>query len=147
MVIIEVALGDKIKVGIDWLQRSMIAYNAKQGGGKRAFLGFGGASRSGADAILKDGSSIDTISDLPAGAGSGLTYYFKFFDYNIDAVINMLASSSEARILSAPIILTTDNKEAKILVGEKRPIVTSTSISGGGVQQSAYQYEIGRAHV
>lgn len=140
VVIVEIGLTDKIKVGIDWLQRSMIAYNAKQGGGKRAFLGFGGASRSGANGALKDGASINTIADLPAGAGSGLTYYFNFFDYNIDAVINMLAASSEARILSTPIILTTDNKEAKILVGEKRPIVTSTSVSGGGVQQSAYQY-------
>jgi len=138
VVIVEIGLGDKIKVGVDWLQRSMIAYNAKQGGGNRAFLGFGGASISGAGAPLKDATAIDNISVLPTS--SGLTYYFKFFDYNIDAVINMLASSSEAKILSTPIILTTDNKEAKILVGEKRPIVTSTSVSGGGVQQSAYQY-------
>ncbi len=140
VVIVEIGLSDQIKVGIDWLQRSMIAYNAKQGGGKSAFLGFSGASRSGANATLADGSAINAISDLPAGAGSGLSYYFKFFDYNIDAVINMLASSSEAKILSTPIILTTDNKEAKIMVGEKRPVVTSTSVSGGGVQQSAYQY-------
>jgi len=138
VVIVEIGLGDQIKVGIDWLQRSMIAYNAKQGGGRNAVLGFGGASVSGAGAPLKDATSINDISVLPTS--SGLTYYFKFFDYNIDAVINMLASSSEAKILSTPIILTTDNKEAKILVGEKRPIVTSTSISGGGVQQSAYQY-------
>ncbi|MBU0714544.1 MAG: type II secretion system secretin GspD [Verrucomicrobia bacterium] len=139
VVIVEIGLSDKIKVGIDWLQRSMIAYNAKQGGGNRAFLGFGGASRSGTDATLKDGSSINTISDLPAGAGSGLTYYLKFFDYNIDAVINMLASSSEAKILSTPIILTTDNKEAKIMVGEKRPVMTGSSYYSGQ-QSSTYQY-------
>jgi len=139
VVIVEIGLTDEIKVGIDWLQRSMIAYNKTQSGEKSAFLGFGGASRSGANATLTDGSSINTISDLPAGAGSGLSYYFTFFDYNIDAVVNMLASSSEAKILSTPVILTTDNKEAKILVGEKRPIVTSTSISSG-TQQSSYQY-------
>ncbi|MFH1476455.1 MAG: type II secretion system secretin GspD [Verrucomicrobiota bacterium] len=139
VVIVEIGLSDKIKVGIDWLQRSMIAYNAKQGGGNRAIAGFGGASRSGANATLTDGSSINTISDLPAGAGSGLTYYLKFFDYNIDAVINMLASSSEARILSTPIILTTDNKEAKIMVGEKRPVMTGSSYYSGQ-QSSTYQY-------
>lgn len=139
VVIVEIALGDKIKVGVDWLQRSMIAYNAKQGGGNRAFLGFSGASRSGTDATLKDGSSINTIGDLPASAGSGLTYYLKFFDYNIDAVINMLASASEAKILSTPIILTTDNKEAKIMVGEKRPVMTGSSIYSGQ-QSSTYQY-------
>ena len=32
VVIVEIGLSDSIKVGIDWLQRSMIAYNAKQGG-------------------------------------------------------------------------------------------------------------------
>ncbi len=143
VVIVEIGLSDKVKVGIDWLQRSMIAYNQRQGGGRSAFLGFGGANRvmSEGDAALRDGSTINRIADLPAGAGSGLTYYFTHFDFNIDAVINMLAASAEARILSTPIILTTDNKEAKIMVGEKRPIVTSTSISGGGVQQSAYQYQ------
>ncbi|MCX6991760.1 MAG: type II secretion system secretin GspD [Kiritimatiellaeota bacterium] len=139
VVIVEIGLNDQIKVGIDWLQRSMIAYNAKQGGGRNAVVGFGGASRSGADATLKDGSSINTIGDLPAGAGSGLTYYLKFFDYNIDAVINMLASASEARILSTPIILTTDNKEAKIMVGEKRPVMTGSSYYSGQ-QSSTYQY-------
>jgi len=139
VVIVEIGLSDKVKVGIDWLQRSMIAYNAKQGGGNKAFLGFGGASRAGTDAVLKDGSAINAISDLPAGAGSGLTYYLKFFDYNIDAVINMLASSSEARILSTPIILTTDNKLAKILVGEKRPVMTGSSYYSGQ-QSSTYQY-------
>src|ERR1035437_9510683 len=139
VVIVEIGLTDNIRVGIDWLQRSMIAYNAKQGGGNKAFLGFGGASRSGAGATLTDGSSINTIAALPASVGSGLSYYFTLFDYNIDAVINMLASSSEAKILSTPIILTTDNKEAKIMVGEKFPVVTGTSLYSGQ-QASTYQY-------
>src|ERR1035437_8453755 len=139
VVIVEIGLTDNIRVGIDWLQRSMIAYNAKQGGGNKAFLGFGGASRSGTDATLTDGSAINTIAALPAGAGSGLSYYFTFFDYNIDAVINMLASSTEAKILSTPVILTTDNKEARIMVGEKRPVVTGTSLYSGQ-QSSTYQY-------
>jgi len=140
VVIIEVDLSENFKMGIDWLQRSMIAYNEKQGGGRNAFLGFSGASRAGTKGEIKDGASINKVSDNTTGAGSGLTYYFTFFDYNIDAVLNMLASSGEAKILATPVILTTNNKEAKIMVGEKRPIVTSTSISGGGVQQSAYQY-------
>jgi len=140
VVIIEVDLNDNFKMGIDWLQRSMIAYNAKKGGGRNAILGFSGASRAGTDGTIKDGASINTIADNTTSAGSGLTYYFTFFDYNIDAVLNMLASTSEAKILATPVVLTTDNTEAKILVGEKRPVVTSTSISSGGTQQSAYQY-------
>lgn len=140
VVIIEVSLNEQFKMGIDWLQRSMIAFNEKQGGQRRAFLGYSGASRAGAAGAIKDGASINKISDNTTTAGSGLTYYFTYFDWNIDAVLNMLASTGGSKILATPVVLTTDNTEAKILIGEKRPIVTSTSISGGGVQQSAYQY-------
>ncbi len=140
VVIVEVYLSDKFQLGIDWLQRSMIAYNQKQGGTRNAIGAFAGTSKEGTAGEIKGAASINRISDNTAAAGSGLTYYFTYFDYNIDLVLNMLASDSNAKILSAPVILTTDNKVAKILVGEKRPIVTATSISGGGVQQSSYQY-------
>lgn len=139
VVIIEVNLSDDLKMGIDWLQRSMIAYNKKQGGGRRAFLGYSGASKVGTDGTIKDGASINRISDNTTSAGSGLTYYFTYFDWNIDAVLNMLASTSEARIMATPVVMTTDNTDAKILIGEKRPVVTGTSISSA-TQQSTYQY-------
>ncbi|MBU4200251.1 MAG: type II secretion system secretin GspD [Verrucomicrobia bacterium] len=141
VVIIEVELGKDFKMGIDWLQKSMIAYNNKQGGGRRAFMGYAGSSMQGADGQIIDATAITDASKSIAAAGSGLTYYFSIFDLNIDAVLNMLQTSSDTRILSTPIILTTDNKEARIMVGEKRPIVTSTSISSGGTQQSGYEYK------
>lgn len=139
VVIVEIGLSDSLQSGIDWLQRSMIAYNEKNGS-RNAFMGFAGTSKEGADAEITDGTSIRTIGDSTAAAGSGLSYYFTFFDLNMDVVLNMLAQNTEARLLSTPIILTTDNKEARIMVGEKRPIVTSTSITSGGTQQSAYEY-------
>jgi general secretion pathway protein D len=138
-VIIEVNLDENTRMGVDWLQRSMIAYNAKQQGGRRSLFGFSGTSRAGTDGVLQNATAIRTIGDSPAGAASGLTYYFTLFDLNIDAVLNMLASSSDARILSTPIILTTDNTEAKILVGERRPIITSSSMSSGQLS-SGYSY-------
>lgn len=141
VVIVEIGLKDNFSTGIDWLQRSMIAYNEKAGGGRRPFMAFSGTGKEGTGGDIKNASTINTVGDSTAAAGSGLTYYFTYFDLNIDAVLNMLASTSDARILSTPIILTTDNTEAKILVGEKRPIVTSTSITSGGVQQSAYEYK------
>lgn len=141
VIIIEVILKDQIKMGVDWLQKSMIAYNEKQGGGRRAFLGFSGASMQSTAGQIVDATAITDPSKNIAAAGSGLTYYFSIFDLNIDAVINMLQTSSDSRILSTPIILTTDNKEARIMIGEKRPIVTSTSITTGGYQQSGYEYK------
>jgi len=140
VVIVEIGLSDELQSGIDWFQRSMIAYNKKQGGRRRAFLGFAGTSKEGTVGEIRDATAVTRVGDNTAAPGSGLTYYFSFFDYNLDAVINMLAESSDARLLSTPIILTTDNAEARIMVGEKRPIVTSTSITSGGTQQSAYEY-------
>ncbi len=140
VIIVEIGLSDSVQSGIDWLQRSMIAYNEKSGGGRRAFMGFSGVSREATGSEIRDGAGIRAISDSTAPAGSGLSYYFTFFDFNLDVVLNVLAQNSQARLLSTPIILTTDNTEARIMVGEKRPIVTSTSITSGGTQQSAYQY-------
>ncbi|MBI3987373.1 MAG: hypothetical protein HY343_10655, partial [Lentisphaerae bacterium] len=140
VIIIEVSLNKSSETGVDWLQRSMIAYNRKQGNERSPFLGFAGTSREGTAGTINDGSMIRTIDSNPSTAGSGLTYYLTQYDMNLNMVVNLLAASSTARIMATPVILTTDNKEAKIIVGEKRPIVTSTSLTTGGNQQSTYEY-------
>ena len=54
----------------------------------------------------------------------------------------MAASDRNARILQAPVIMTTDNTEAKIIVGEERPIVTSTTTSSDTDNQTShYEYK------
>jgi len=59
--------------------------------------------------------------DLGAGWTNGI------FDFQV--VLNAIKSNRDARILSAPTIVTTHNKEAVISVGEQRPVVTSTTSS------------------
>lgn len=140
--ILEVKLTDGVEFGVDWLQRSFTVYNeetAGPGGGvsvREPVMAFGGASNPNGSTFL-DGSQI--TRDTPFSPGA-LTYYATLFDLNIDAVIRLAASSSQARILSTPVILTTDNKEASLFIGESRPTVTSTSVTGGGVDRSTYQY-------
>ncbi|HRZ10859.1 MAG TPA: type II secretion system secretin GspD [Kiritimatiellia bacterium] len=143
-VILEVSLTKSLDYGVDWLQRSMAVYedrNAGANGGvtvSQPLYSFGGGQRLNDGTVYKDGSQI-TRSDSGIGAG-GLTYYTTLVNLNIDAVIRMAAGSSDARILSTPVILTTDNTEATIVVGEERPVVTSTSTSSGGQQTSSYEY-------
>ncbi len=50
----------------------------------------------GAEAVLRNAAAINTIGALPDArlARACPTYYFTFFDFNIDAVLNMLATSS-----------------------------------------------------
>jgi general secretion pathway protein D len=140
-VILEINLTKNLEYGIDWLQRSMTVNSdttAGPNGGavvRKPVYAFGGGQNLNGT-TFQGGDSIDRTTTLP----SGLSYFTTIFDLNIDAVIRMAAGSSDAKILSTPVILTTDNTEAKIVVGEERPVVTSTSTSTAGQQTSAYEY-------
>jgi general secretion pathway protein D len=59
---------------------------------------------------------------------------------NLDGVVRLAAGSSDAKVLSTPIIMTTDNTEASIIAGEERPVVGVTTITDGGSRSSSYQY-------
>lgn len=143
-VILEIGLSKNLEYGVDWLQRSMTVYEDEvkgPGGGvavKKPVYAYGGVQRLNSATAFRSGDSVNRDnSNIGAGA---LTYFTTIFDLNIDAVIRMAAGSSDAKILSTPVILTTDNTEAKIIVGEERPVVTSTSTSTAGQQTSAYEY-------
>jgi len=47
-------------------------------------------------------------------------------------VLRMLATYSDVNVLSTPTLLTTDNKEASIEVGQKIPVPTGQTVSTGG---------------
>lgn len=60
----------------------------------------------------------------------------------IHAVISALASDSKAKLLASPHILVSDNREARIQVGQSVPIVTSETIAQAGVPpQRTIQYK------
>jgi general secretion pathway protein D len=60
---------------------------------------------------------------------------------NIGAIINAVKTDDNFRILSTPQILTTDNEEARITVGENRPFQTraTTDVSGGTYESFEYR--------
>ncbi len=142
-VIIEVRLNKGLEYGLDWLQRSLSAYSVNSGGpqgGARSgepIFSFGGGQRF-AESAFRDGATVGRNSP-PLNIG-GLSYYTTIYGLNMDFILRAAASSSDARILSTPVVQTTDNTEAKIVVGEERPVVTSTSVSTAGQQTSSYQY-------
>lgn len=145
-VIIEVTLGDDVRSGVSWLQRSMVAYNEKNvgpGGGitvrEPVAAWAGGTSLGVGD--LRDAA---TLGEPDEGQFSlipgGLTYFASIYDLNIDAVIRLAQSSRDAEILSTPIIVTTDNTEAKIIASTQRPVVNTTDTTDGGNIRSSYEY-------
>ena len=76
-------------------------------------------------------------------AATALTYYQSITGINTEIAINLAAKDSNVRLLSTPVIMTTDNTEARLSVGEQRPVVTSTSsfANSSGTQSSNYEYK------
>lgn len=63
---------------------------------------------------------------------------------NFAAVLRALYTNDATNILSTPTILTSDNKEAYITVGQNVPLLTtSTVITGGATQQSVERKDVG----
>ena len=134
-VIMQVSLDKNMERGVDWVQRSMIAYNDRSGGrnGEFGFAGAGG----GGKATPINATTINSAAGI--GGAGGLTYYFTQFGLNLDAVIKMSQSDNRSKIIASPIILTTDNKEAKIEVSDEDYFYKGVSYVGsyGATSQQA----------
>jgi general secretion pathway protein D len=131
--IMEVNAQKSLDIGIRWqlFEDTRINNNKAAYGG-----GFSGASTAAA-----------AISGLvnPTGLALGmLTEPFTIGGVtvsNITAIINAVKTDDDFRILSTPQVLTTDNEEARITVGENRPFQTraTTDVSGGTYESFEYR--------
>ncbi len=118
--IFEVTLGDDLEHGIQWLYKSQ------------------GLDKMGSwDGV---GLVTNAIGNVAAGA---LTYYQAISGISTEVAIKLSAGDSNVRLLATPVIITTDNTEAKLSVGEQRPVVTSTDsfANSSGTQRSNYEYK------
>jgi general secretion pathway protein D len=74
--------------------------------------------------------------------GSGLSLVGVDSAGTVTALINALASESKAKLLASPHIMVSDNREAKIQVGQQVPIPTSETFGTPGVApQQTIQYQ------
>ncbi|MDD2338386.1 MAG: type II secretion system secretin GspD, partial [Geobacteraceae bacterium] len=58
---------------------------------------------------------------------------------NFSGVLNLLDQNGAVNVLSTPNILTSDNKEAEIFVGENVPFLSSTNLSSTGLSQQSIE--------
>ena len=77
-----------------------------------------------------------TLGILKKGVKIGGTYF-----PDIGTVVNAFQKDSDINIIATPQILTTDNKEATITVGENVPYITSKNSSSTGSTQDYTNYE------
>ncbi|WP_313557116.1 type II secretion system secretin GspD [Teredinibacter franksiae] len=126
-IIVEMALGEKESLGVEWMFQ-----NASQG-----LLGAstGAGSAAGIAAALF-GSAEEATVGLAGALGSmpGETFGVagNTGDQDFIVLVNMLKNNTNANILSTPTLLTMDNNEAMISVGQNVPFVTGSFTNSGG---------------
>lgn len=127
--IMEVDMSTSFNIGVDWQ-----AFGQGSIDGKETL--FGGGFRNGfvqPSELLQGGLTVGLLTEPVTIAGVDIS--------NISAIINAVKTDDDFRILSTPQILTTDNEEARITVGENRPFQTrsTTDVSGGTFESFEYR--------
>ena len=128
--IMEVDMEKSLDIGVDWSVFGKTTVDGKE-------TAVGGGFRKGVsilpDELLKGGLTLGVLSEPISIAGITVN--------NISAIVNAVKTDDDFRILSTPQILTTDNEEARITVGENRPYQTrsTTDVSGGTFESFEYR--------
>ncbi len=88
-----------------------------------AYSNLGGATQALVATAASQGANLSSGLSLALGqVGDGVNFGF---------LISAIASDSDNNILSTPTLVTMDNQEAEIVVGQNVPFVTGTQLSSG----------------
>lgn len=116
-IIVEISSNDAKELGIQWLSKGdngvgIINFN----GTIPALLAAASGDVSNFAGAISQGASIATGS------------FNRTTNNGFGAILNALEGSGKANILSTPSIVTLDNEEAMIMVGQEVPFITNTEI-------------------
>ena len=117
--LIEVTLNDDLNYGVQW---AFVNDNYKNG-----FTGVGVLSTAG--------------GALSAAPTAGFSYTLTNRLGDVRAALNLLASKTQLKVISSPSLMVLDNHTATIGIGNQIPIVSSTTITTGGLATSSVQYK------
>ena len=113
VMVAEVTLSDKLQYGIEWWLKSQpFSYNGKSWPGTASLT-------SGMTPLVAGTNPLTT----PPAAGFN---YGIFSAGDLVGLMNLLATNTDVTVLSAPHVLASDGKTAKIEVGNEVPIITQT---------------------
>ncbi|MBW2479006.1 MAG: type II secretion system secretin GspD [Deltaproteobacteria bacterium] len=128
--IMEVDMEKSLDIGVDWSVFGKTTIDGKE-------TAIGGGFRRGIEVspgeLLQGGLTMGLLTEPITIAGITVN--------NISAIVNAVKTDDDFRILSTPQVLTTDNEEARITVGENRPYQTrsTTDVSGGTFESFEYR--------
>ena len=123
-VIIDITLTGTLKTGVSWIQKSLTAYDNNAAGTRSPVVSFAGGGGGGGTPL--DAAGVAAAS-LPT---SGLGYYLTMHNLNINMVVNASSTDGRAKVISTPVLLTTDNTEAKLSSTDKIYVYDGRSSSG-----------------
>jgi general secretion pathway protein D len=133
----EVNAEKSLDFGIDWQAFGKGNADGKEyvfGGG---FTNEGDLLGSNPSVLSKSGLTVGLLSEPVTIAGVTVS--------NVAAIVNAIKTDDDFRILSTPQIMTTDNEEARITVGENRPYQTrATTDTSGGTFESFEYRDVGK---
>ena len=127
----EVTLGKAEALGVEW----RVLDDPDEGGVQV----FGSSTGSGQTGVINDLSTPAALSATPTGLIIGALRNTITIGnnqlLNIPVVLRAFEGDTDVNILATPNLLTTDNEEAEIVIGEERPFLrTAQDAPIGGVQ-------------
>lgn len=129
--IMEVSVDKDFNLGIEWIAAGETSYQNREGiyGG-----GFIGGENAGLTAgTLPAGFSLGVFGEFIQIAGVSFP--------SISAIVKAYKKDKDVHILSTPQILTTDNKEASIIVGKNVPFQTRSAAESAIETYSSFEYK------
>jgi len=129
-IIAEVSMNTARELGVQWVFSGL---NSGNGVSPVGLINFTNTGNTIAD-VINSAADVVNGGTIPTPAGNvllGAGKYDKNDNFNYLAVINALASDSNTNILSTPTLVTLDNEEAEIIIGQNVPFVTGSFTSTG----------------
>jgi general secretion pathway protein D len=164
VLIAEVRLTDDLKYGIEFLiggvpSQVQTSTGTTTSSGVPAGVLVAGGQQPTTTTVTGSSGNTGTISTAPATipgvdmvngasaaftAAGGLTFVALDTANKLKTLINLMAAEGKVNILASPHIMAANNQEARIMIGEEVPILTSTSMplisQATSFQTSTVQY-------
>jgi general secretion pathway protein D len=130
-IIAEVSYDKAKKLGVQW-----IVDGSPGGSGPVGVINLGSPMISDIAAAAATGSAFSLGAGTTIGGGK-----FDGKSVNFAALVQALQSDSTSNILSTPSLMTLDNQEAEIVIGQNVPFVTGSYTSTGGTSSSVNPFQ------
>lgn len=126
--IVEVTANKLAEFGVQW--QSLIGNKGSTMGVIGTNSGTSGANILGVTTAIASGN-LNELSNLGGGLNIGIAPRING-QYYLGALANFLQNSGDANVLSTPNLMTLDNEEARIVIGNNVPFVTGSYASTTG---------------